>query len=220
MVPPSPPAPEAGNLSAMDIVLAIFASTLLFVLAIVIAVMLVLRSLRRRNRVSPDRPSEAPTSWMWSPAMAARLHRRLQAAVAVARMVARRHAREPGRPPVVDLAADLEREAVALDAHLAVVGRLHPSERRRVLPRVMADVARVEQLTSRLSLLDARVSASARLPHHPGAMEELALQLETLEAAHRELGATDAAVGLHPPGGLVAQPAPWSAPAGGQRPRP
>lgn len=194
----------------MDIVLALVASSVLFVLAAVVAVMLVLRALRRRNRVSPDRPSDAPIPWMWSPAMAARLHRRLQAAVALARMVARRHLRDAGRPPVVDLAADLEREAVALDAHIAVIGRLHPTERRRVLPRLIADVARVEQLTSRLSLLDARVSASARLHHHPGAMEELAIQLETLEAAHRELGATEADVGLHAPTPLVAEPIPRS----------
>ncbi len=190
----------------MDIVLAILVSTVLFVAGIVVAVMLGLRALRRRNRVSPDRPSEAPIPWMWSPAMAARLHRRLQAAVSVARMVVRRHGRETTRPPVVDLAADLEREAVALDAHIAVVGRLHPSERRRVLPRLIADVARVEQLTSRLSLLDARMSASARLHHDPGAMEQLAIQLDTLEAAHRELGATEAAVGLHAPAGSMTGP--------------
>jgi hypothetical protein len=132
-------------------------------------------------------------------------------------MVARRHAREVAPPPVAELAANLEREAVALDSHLAVIGRLHTSERRRVLPRLIADVARVEQLASRLSLLDARASASARLHHHPGAMEELAIQLETLEAAHRELGATEAAVGLHAPAGLAAEAMPAPARAGGQR---
>ncbi|MEJ7584913.1 MAG: hypothetical protein WKF43_12730 [Acidimicrobiales bacterium] len=170
------------------------------VLAVVMTLLLTLlgiRRLRRRNQVSREEPGDAPLGWLWSPAAAARLHRRLQAAVAVGQVIRQRHAKDSHPPRSVDLACELEREAAALDRHLTLIGRLPPRERRRLLPRFSADVRRVEQLASRLSVLDLESASVARLPQQRGAMDDLAEQLDLLEASRQELRVTEAEVGLH-----------------------
>ncbi len=164
--------------------------------AAVLAVALFVHRLRRRNRVSPTQPSPAPVGWLWSPRVAARLHRRLRAAVAVARMIAMRHAADPDRPRTAELAAELEREAVAVDHHLALVGRLPAGQRKAMLARVVSDVHRIERVASRLSMLEVDAAAPARLASAPSAIEALSEELDRLEAARRELQAAEAQVGL------------------------
>ncbi len=144
-------------------ILLLLGTTGVALVATLLSVLLLVHRLRRRNRVSPAHPSPAPVGWLWSPRLAARLHRRLRAAVAVARMVARRHAGDPYPPRTVGLAGELEREAVAVDHHLALLGRLPVAERRRPLAQVIADVGRIERVASRLSMLEVQAATPARL---------------------------------------------------------
>lgn len=198
----------------MDVVLTVLglalALAVIAALAAVIAVLLGLRSLKKRNRVSPDLPSEAPLTWMASPASAARLHRRLRSAAAVARMIQVRHAGDPTPPGQVELAARIEQEAVSVDRHLAVVGRLAPTERKRLLRQLGAEVSGIEQVVSRLSVQDARSGATARLPHETSAIADLSDRLDLLEAARQEIDAAEAGSGLHSPSSIDDRTAPPS----------
>jgi hypothetical protein len=95
-----------------------------------------------------------------------------------------------------ELAFELEAEALSIDRHLPVVARLAPRERTLALRQLARQVGDVERLVSRLSLLDAGDHSPARLGHDGSAMEELARQLDTLEAARAELRTIEADAGL------------------------
>lgn len=168
------------------------------------AVWLGWRTIQRRNRVSPRRPGQAPMLWMWSPALAARLHRRLRSAAALARMVVGRHdGRRGGRSPDASrldtMATELEGEAVALDDHLALVGRMRADQRRRALPAVVAEVARIEALASRLSMVHLDTGVDVRLAEQASTLHQLAVELDHLEEANDALAGIEADVGLHRP---------------------
>jgi hypothetical protein len=165
-------------------------------LAVLVAMLLVLRSLRHRNRVSPDQRSDAPIVWLSAPSRPARLHRRLRSAVAVARMIAGRATAGGQLSRTAELAYELEAEAVSIDRHLPIVARLAPRERTLALRRIGEQVNEVERLVSRLSLLEAENSSPARMRHHGSAMQELARQLDALEAARAELRTIEADAGL------------------------
>ena len=124
-------------------------------LAVLVAVLLAIRSLHRRNRVSPDQRSAAPLVWLSAPSRPARLHRRLRSAVAVARMIAGRATAGGQLSRTAELAYELEAEAVSIDHHLPIVARLAPRERTLALRRLAEQVNEVERLVSRLSLLEA-----------------------------------------------------------------
>ena len=173
-------------------------SALLAGVALLVACLLTMRSLRRRNRVSPKQPSDAPMIWLSAPSRPARLHRRLRSAAAVARMVAERS--DGSR--TTELAREIEGQALSIDRHLPVVARLAPKERTQALRQLTAQVNEVERLVSRLSLLDAGDQAPPRLGADGSAMEELARQLDTLEAARAELRTIDADAGLESHPGL------------------
>jgi hypothetical protein len=181
----------------------VLGSMLLTGLAFLVALLLGLRSLRRRNRVSPDQPSGAPIVWLSAPSRAARLHRRLRAAVAVARMIADRSTAGGRLSRTAELAYELEAEAVSIDRHLPIVAHLAPRERTLALRRLAEQVNEVERLVSRLSLLDADERAPTRLGHHGSAMEELARQLDALEGARAELRTIEAVAGLLSPSRLA-----------------
>ena len=165
-------------------------------LAVLVAVLLALRSLHRRNRVSPDQRSAAPLVWLSTPSRPARLHRRLRSAVAVARMIAARATAGGHLSRTAELAYELEAEAVSIDHHLPIVARLAPRERTLALRRLAEQVNEVERMVSRLSLLEAEGHAPARMSHHGTAMQELARQLDALEAARAELRTIEADAGL------------------------
>lgn len=181
----------------LAILLALVGVTVLTIFVALALIIVGLRRLHRRNQVSQDAPGDAPLAWLWSPTSAARLHRRLQAAVSLGQVIRTRHAGEADGSRAVAMAWELEREAVALDRRLTVIARLPPRDRRRHVPQMAVEVRRVEELVSRLTLLDLDADTPARLPHHPTAMEELAEQLDQLEESRRDLRAVEADVGLH-----------------------
>jgi hypothetical protein len=191
-------------MDVLVILAVLLGSFLLSGLALLIAVLLTMRSLHRRNRVSPDQRSGAPLVWLSSPTRPARLHRRLRSAVAVARMIAGRATAGGQLSRSAELAYELEAEAVSIDRHLPIVARLAPRERTLALRRLAEQVNEIERLVSRLSLLDAQEHAPARMGHHGSAMDELARRLDALEAARAELRTIDAAAGLESPSRLEA----------------
>jgi hypothetical protein len=173
-------------------------SALLVGVALLVAFLLTMRSLRHRNRISPKQPTAAPIIWLSAPSRPARLHRRLRSAAAVARMIAERS----GASRTAELAQEIESEALSIDRHLPVIARLAPRERTQALRQLTAQVNEVERLVSRLSLIDAGDRAPTRLGTDGSAMEELARQLDTLEAARAELRTIDADAGLESHPGL------------------
>jgi hypothetical protein len=178
-------------------VLAIIVGWALFLTLLVLVPLLVaLHRLKRRNRVSPDQPSGVPLVWLSAPTRPARLHRRLCSAAAVARMVAERATAGGRLSRAAELAFEVEAEALMIDRHLPVVARLAPRERTLALRHLAGQVNELERLVSRLSLLDAGDHSSARLGHHGTAMEQLAQQLDALEAARAELRTIEAGAGL------------------------
>ena len=187
----------------MDVLLTVLGVALALVvvaaLVTLLAILLGMRSLKRRNRVSPEQPSPAPVTWLASPAATARLHRRLRSAVSVSRMVVARHAGDRDPAKVAELARTCEAKAVALDHQLAAVANLASADRRRFVAQIAADVREVEVAVSRLSVLDADAAAPARLGHQASEMQALAEQLEHLEAARREVRELDEAAGLAAP---------------------
>lgn len=171
----------------------LLAMGLVFFLTVLVAVLLGARALGRRNRVSPTVASPAPLTWLGQPGAAARLHRRLRAAVTVARSAS---ASAPSAERLADLAAELEQEAVALDAHLVVVSHLTGKDRRLRLAPLALQVQRVEQVASQISLHAAQSQAPLRAAGQRSTLDDLAHQLEVLEEARTEVTDIEAAAGV------------------------
>jgi hypothetical protein len=95
-----------------------------------------------------------------------------------------------------EIAYELEAEACSIDRHLPIVAKLAPHERTLALRHLAGQVAEVERLVSRLSLLDNQERGPARLGHHGSAMEELARRLDALEDARAELRTIEHDAGL------------------------
>lgn len=183
---------------------------LLFVLFVIGAIIVTMSTLvlfvrhrlHRLHRIEPSTSTGAPLYWLLSPQVAARLHRRLVAAGRTAQLVAERHrpsgrrARRQEPPTIVGLCADLQAQAVSLDQHLPMVGRLPASQRRSVLARLTIGVAEVERGAARLSVMSAEISAPRVLPHEDDDEVELSRRLDSLEAANQELRAIEADCGL------------------------
>ena len=153
----------------------------------------VLRGLRRANRLVPDHRTAAPLAWRWSPRRAALLHRRLQRACVLLQAATSRT--RPGRPhrrrrrpcpspSVLDAAADeLLQRALQTDARLAEMDRRGGAWRRLHLPALASEVRAVEAGAMRLAQLRAELDGSP--PSMPAApAEEL---LDAYEAALADL---------------------------------
>jgi hypothetical protein len=157
-------------------------------------------SLRRANRVAPGRSAAtAPIPWLWSPGIAATLHRRLRSACHLAGSVvsshpqpARRRWRKQGTPPpsdtIVDLAREVVEEAVQLDRELVTTSWLA-----RGIPKAQAlaalgyRVSAVEDAARRVHQLDTN---RARIANPPGpAGLTLDERIAVMEAAFGELSA-------------------------------
>src|SRR5436853_6409022 len=88
------------------------------VLIVAICSALLMRWVRGWHRVSPHLPTLAPLSWLWSPFLAARLHRRLRRCVAIVDEALPRGRRARRTWPALTNAADqLARHAADVDAH-------------------------------------------------------------------------------------------------------
>lgn len=180
---------------ALAIVLAVILFiVLLSVLGVGLAVWLSARTLNRRNRVSPTAPSPAPLTWLGAPSAAARLHRRLRSAVAVAR--ASSAVTATTAPHLSELAEDLERQAVLLDSHLALVARLAPQERRTRMAALGQEVRKVEQVASQVSMMAAQTRAPLLGAGQHSALDDLSEKLDVLEAARGEVADVESAAGL------------------------
>lgn len=177
------------------------------VLTAVLAMVGVIRSrLRRRHRVDPRVPSPVPLIWVMAPNAPARLHRRLCKAMVVARQALAQVAARPqglrlrrrkvAPSPLAALVADLQREAVAIDEHLALAARFAPAQRRHLVQQLGGQVFDVEQLAARIALLGVRAAAPAiRIEDQP-AIAELEAQVDQLEAARAVIETTQQEAGL------------------------
>lgn len=145
------------------------------------AVALVLHALAVRNRVVPTRSSRAPLSWLAAPELAARLHRRLRAAVALTSVVRHGQTEDLGLVGVVD---QLDQRAVELDDQLVLAARAPKAARRRMLHELQSEVAELERLAERTVRM-ARAWTGTR-PSERG-LAEVRERLDLLEGALREL---------------------------------
>jgi hypothetical protein len=155
----------------------------LFIVVLVlpsVAAALALRSLARRNRITPRVPTLAPLNWLWSWGGPARLHRRLCRNAATARMCA---IRRPHWTAVADVTAELEARAVALDEQLVFATHATRNLRRRLLAEAAAEVREVEMLTQRVLRM---TSAPLPVPQGPPPLA-LRDRVDALEHALREL---------------------------------
>jgi hypothetical protein len=127
--------------------LLIFGAAFMAILMIAVAAgcALAVWSIRRANRVVPERRGAAPTGWLWSLREPARLHRRLKRAVRLVRAAAAPVGPQPQTQrhvqPTSALAAvadDLVSRAAAIDDQLVFAARVRPLL--RGLAREVADV--------------------------------------------------------------------------------
>jgi hypothetical protein len=172
------------------------AVAILVVASVVIAATcsaLTVRWVRRSNRVNPNLPTLAPLTWLWSPFLAARLHRRLRRSVATvdeALPRGRRNRRTwPQRPragawPALTSAADqLARYAADVDAHL--VQAQHAGR----VQQVAWEVDEVEHMAARLLALG---RAWGRDDFATRRAEDLRDRIDALEQATREVARVSA----------------------------
>jgi len=134
--------------------------TLFVVLPIGVALTLLIvgtRSMKRANRVTPQVPTQVPNLWRWSIGVGARLHRRLQRIAALARSA--RAAAGAGGVGIGDLAADVERQACAIDDQIALGRHLPTSQRIRRYFELERSVAELEQLAMRITILAGQVAS-------------------------------------------------------------
>jgi hypothetical protein len=186
---------------------------------------LVLHALVVSNRLHPSIETGAPLAWRYSPVMPARLHRRLQTAVGLA-------FRSDDGGTAGDVVSSLVDHAAAVDRDLVAVNRQQGPLRRANLRRLRREVEQIEQLALRLQHRRRASQASpadgrAPAPTRSQSLDELHVRLDLLADAHDELVAIEQAntasdpdavlrrmAAAVPPGEAVlppppAPPAPW-----------
>lgn len=170
-------------------------------LAIVTLAFVVLRwRLQKANRVSPAMRSPAPVTWLWSPTMPARLHRRLQAATRPIHLAPSRRSRDVPSLSVDDLRRELEYQAVELDHHVVAAAQHPKVQRRSLLRQLQGQVAEIERLSIRLSRMARDPSRPSSgwdvAAHPPEVLAHISRQLDLLDQAQEELTEIERAVGL------------------------
>jgi hypothetical protein len=154
-----------------------------FIVLVVTTALLVRRQLRRTNRVAHRTPTPAPVVWLWSPSTQARLHRRLQVAVAPIDPDGTGSGL-PAAPETDALRRGLTDQAAGLDAWLAWSARARPRSVRRAHLRAAAlQVAVTEDLAQRLAGRPGN-GAGRRAE---GELVGLAERIQALEEARAEL---------------------------------
>jgi hypothetical protein len=162
--------------------------TLFVVLPIGVAVTLLLvgtRSFKKANRVAPQVPTQVPNLWRYSIGVGARLHRRLQRIAALARSA--RAAGGAGGIGIGDLAADVERQACALDDQIALGRHLPTNQRIRRYFGLERSVTELEQLAMRITILAGQAASGVEERAVP-----LADRVRHLEEAVAEVRAIEA----------------------------
>jgi hypothetical protein len=153
-------------------------------------------SLRQANKVAPRRGGPVPLPWLWSPGLAAALHRRLRYACQVAGTVAvpapgprrlrRRLSAQPFGDGIAELAREVVREAVFLDGQLVTASRLGRGyPRAQALGSLEYQVAVVEDAAARVHRLATRRAQLSR-PVGPAQLS-LGERISAMEAALGEL---------------------------------
>lgn len=174
-----------------DVVLVLVVMFLAVVGGAVAVVALLLHALTVRNRVVPQRPSRAPITWLVAPELAARLHRRLRASIAMASVVRLGPSHDLG---LVDVVEQLEHRAVDLDDQLVLAAHAPKGSRRRMLRELQSEVAELERLAERTVRM-ARAWTGAQ--PNERSLADVRERLDLLEGALRELDGLDLAQ-LHP----------------------
>jgi hypothetical protein len=167
---------------------------LLILSTLAVGAALVMRSLLRANRVAPGRRSAAPLSWLASPRLAARLHRRLRRAVAASDFAVGTIA--PAAIPLREVASELVQRSVSLDDWLVATLGLHPEARRYRLAQLTAEVREIEVSAARLHQLSSdwrrcldQATEATAIP-----LPDLRERLDAVEAALLELPGTPSPV--------------------------
>lgn len=143
---------------------------------------------RASNQLVPGVPSRAPASWAGSHKPEAKLHRRLRDALAALR--ANQQFDDDGG--LLDLRAEIEQQAMAIDERLIAVAALPESVRNTPLMRLQGEVTLVEQAVADL-VTKASVAGRAEMEATLTRMRErIALVDEaraSLDAQHLDLHA-------------------------------
>jgi len=143
------------------------------------------RSVKRANRVNPSVPTQVPNLWRWSIGVGARLHRRLQRVAGLARSA--RAAAGAGGVGISDLAADIERQACAIDDQIALGRYLPTSQRIRRYFDLERSVAELELLAVRITILAGQLASgvderAVPLAERVRHLEEAVAEVQAIEA--------------------------------------
>lgn len=177
-----------------------------------LAVGLLVRSVRRSVRVTRHDRIGAPVSWLALPGPASSLHRRLRRSVQALRTAVppptKRQQRKGQVHQLHRLAHEIEQHASVVAADVVVVARLRGPERQRALAGLRTQVEQIEGLCARVAIATPTISSIAPAPADPAVLGRLTDELDALEAAHAELAALERGVGLGPvlPAGLPTGP--------------
>jgi hypothetical protein len=177
--------------------------TALFVVSVNLMAWAGWRWLRRRNEVSPSRPTRPPLAWLISPVLCARLHRRLQNAVTVVQAAAPapRRRRRNETASLAALAAQLRTHAVTIDHDLIVAARLRGAPAVALRQTLAAQTSDVEHLAHRLAVTAARgtPSSMADVQAAQDTLRSMSEQLDALDAAWAEIFRVERDAGLRVP---------------------
>lgn len=105
-------------------------------------------ALRRANRVTPDRRSHAPLTWLWSLREPARLHRRLRRAIQSCSLPV-----AMGAPTLRSLADELAGRAAKVDDELAATRHIRWVWRGPLMARLSEAVREIERSALQLNRL-------------------------------------------------------------------
>lgn len=189
----------------MEALLIALVLVMVFIVVVALGVATVAWAVDHSNRVSPDTSSPAPLVWIWSPSRPARLHRRLQAAVApihvpTPRGRAARRASLPPAGSVPALCMELEAQAVEIDRHIRLVSRYPRGYRMLAMRQLDHDVRQVEQISLRLRRMSRPVGSPSsgwdRGDTPPEVLQRLGEDLDRLEHAQAELDHIERTHGL------------------------
>jgi hypothetical protein len=170
-----------------DILLVLVLFVVLVVGAAIASVVVLLHAVTVKNRVVAGRPSRAPITWLVAPDVAARLHRRVRAAMTLAGAAAGARGADLGLDEVV---RQLQDRAVELDAQLVLASGAPKPARRRMIRELHSEVAELERLAERTVRMSRAWADQAPSERGLSAVRE---RLELLEGALRELDGVEVA---------------------------
>lgn len=187
-----------------------FVALSLFIITWVIFVVVALFVLRWRlhlaNQISPRNRSNAPLTWLWSPARPARIHRRLRSDIQSLNLVAPGAPKGSGVQTESSLGIDaihreLENQAVTIDHKVVAASHLPRAPKRTALNHLEDQAAQLEELTQRLIRLQHERNSFISEPSTATAVDplhEINEKLELLEAAHDEIASFERSLNSSP----------------------